>query len=81
MEQDLRELKRLVSFLVSTVDDVTMIEADDSGILFWHVDVPFETHNDDKRGQNGSMYTMGKGCMLNGSTKTVSSCMKKSIFV
>ena len=68
-EQDFRKLSRIINFLVTTIDDVTTLDAHDSGKLCWYIDASFDIHAENMRSHNGSMFTMGKGSIINGSAK------------
>ena len=68
-EQDFGKISKMINFLVTTVDDVNMLEADASGNLNWCVDASFVIHEENMRSHNGSMFAMGKGSIINGSCK------------
>ena len=46
-----------------------MLEVDGSGNLYWYIDTSFTIHKEDIRSHNGSMFTMEKGSIINGSAK------------
>ena len=67
-EGDWNKLIRVLTFLKCTIDDVLSLEADDTGILKWYVDLAFAVHAD-KKSQTGSAFSLGKGSILSDSTK------------
>ena len=67
-EDDWKKLLRVLSFLKGTINDVLTLEADDSSTLTWYIDAAFAVHMDLKS-HTGSVFTMGKGAITNGSTK------------
>jgi hypothetical protein len=67
-ENDWRKLKRLMSFLKATQDDVATLEADDDQSLNWHVDAAFAVHADYKS-HTGATLTLGKGTATSHSGK------------
>lgn len=68
-EQDRNKLCRLMNFLVTATNDVNTLEVDDSGTLHWYIYAAFAVHEADVKSQNGSMFTLGKGSIINGSSK------------
>ena len=68
-EQDFGKRSRTMKILVATTDNVTTLEADDSGNLCWCIDASIAIHEKNMRSHNGSMFTMGKGSIINGSCK------------
>ena len=67
-KQDMKKLTKLLGYLKTTVNDVLTLEADDLGILYWHVDASFAVHHDMKS-HTGSVFTLGKGAIASSSTK------------
>ena len=67
-EEDWMKLTRMMQFLNQTKDDCLTLEADDSGIILWHVDAAFAVHPDYKS-QSGAIMTMGKGAITSFSKK------------
>jgi hypothetical protein len=67
-EGDWTKLLRVLSFLKGSINDVLTLEADDSGELTWYIDAAFGVHKDMKS-RTGSVFTMGKGAILSGSSK------------
>ena len=67
-EGDWTKLLRVLSFLKGSINDVLTLEADDSGELTWYIDAAFGVHKDMKS-HTGSVFTMGKGAILSGSSK------------
>ncbi len=65
---DWKKLVRLMGYLILTKDLVLTLEADKFNILSWFVDGSFAVHNDMK-GHTGGGMTMGKGSIMNRSTK------------
>jgi hypothetical protein len=59
---------RVMSFMKETIDDVLMLEADDTNTLMWYIDVAFAIHGDMKS-HTGAVFTMGKGAIISSSTK------------
>ena len=45
---DWKKLMKMLGFLMETLDDVLMLEADDTQTLTWHIDVAFAMHEDMK---------------------------------
>lgn len=67
-EQDWIKLKRILSFLKTTQNTVTALEADDSQSVYWWVDAAFAVHNDFKS-HTGAYMSLGKGAIISVSTK------------
>ena len=68
-EQDFGKLRRIINFLVATIDDVIMLESDDSGNLHWCIDASFAIHKQNIRSHDGSVFAMGKGSIIKVSGK------------
>jgi hypothetical protein len=66
-EGDWKKLLRVMSFLKGTIDDVLMLEADDTTALTWYIDMAFAIHGD-MRSHTGTVFTMGKGALIGSST-------------
>ena len=67
-EQDMKKLIKILGHLKATIDDILTLEADDQGILHWHIDASFAVHHDMKS-HTGSIFTLGKGAITSSSTK------------
>ena len=67
-EDDWKKLQRLISYLKATKDLLLTLSSDKLNILKWHIDAAHQSHNDMK-GHTGATLTMGKGGVLNNSTK------------
>ena len=67
-ESDWVKLIRMLGFLKGTRNDVISLEVDDSQILRWYIDAAFAIHPDMKS-HTGSVFTLGKGAIISGSTK------------
>jgi hypothetical protein len=67
-EDDWKKLIRLMSYLRETTDLVLTLEADDLYLIKWFIDGSFAVHNDMK-GHTGGRMTLGKGSVINKSTK------------
>ncbi len=65
---DWRKLGHLIQYLKSTRDLPSILGASKSGVLHWHVDASFATHQN-MRGHTGGALTMGTGCAVATSTK------------
>ena len=63
----LTRLSRLLSFIVTTGDDILCLEVDDSAMLTWYVDAAFTVHAD-MRSYAGSVFTLGKGSIISRSS-------------
>ena len=57
-----------MSHTKATEHSVLTLEADDCGLMRWHIDVSFAVHND-MRGHTGGGLTLGKGESFNSSHK------------
>ena len=62
-EEDLKKLRKVISYLKNTIDVVLTLEADDTQTLSWYVDSSFGVHKD-LRSHTGAYLTLGKGCCL-----------------
>ena len=67
-ENDWNKLIRLMSYLKDTIDDVLILEADNSQTVRWYVDAAFAVHKDMKS-DTGEIMTMGSGEVISLSTK------------
>ena len=67
-DEDLKKLSQIISYLRNTINIQLTLEADDSQIISWYVDSSFGVHKDMKS-HTGSIYTLGKGCIMAESTK------------
>jgi hypothetical protein len=67
-EDDWKKLIRLMSYLKGTTDLVLTLEADDLYLIKWFIDGSLAVHNDMKGHTRGGM-TLGKGSVINKSTK------------
>ena len=67
-ENDRSKLEKVLGFLLSTIDDILVLEADSYNNLYWYIDASFGTHPDMKS-HTGSIFTLGKGCISGSSTK------------
>ena len=67
-EKDWNKLKRLLSYLKSTISIILQLEANDAQELKWYIDASFGTHNNLKS-HTGSIFTLGKGAICNDSSK------------
>ena len=65
---DWRKLGHLIQYLKSTRDLPLIIRASNTGVLHWHVDASFATHQN-MRGHTVGALTMGTGCAVATSTK------------
>jgi hypothetical protein len=66
--EDWFKLKKMMSFLKGTQDDVLTLSADSSCAIVWHVDAAFAVHPD-FRSHTGATMTLGKGVIQSVSTK------------
>jgi len=57
-----------MSYLKDTVDDVLILEADNTQTVWWYVDAAFAVHKDMKS-HTGAVMTMGSGAVIFLSTK------------
>jgi len=57
-----------MSYLKDTIDDVLILEADNSQTVRWYVDAAFAVHKDMKS-HMGAIMTMGSGAVISLSTK------------
>jgi len=57
-ENDWNKLIRLISYLKDTIDDVLILEADNTQTVSWYVDAAFAVHKDMKS-HTGAVMTMG----------------------
>ena len=67
-EVDWKKLLLFMSFLKVTINNVLMLEADDTNILTCYIDVALKVHADMKI-YTGVGFTMGKGAIISSSTK------------
>ena len=67
-QDDWKKLRRLIDYLRGTADLVLTLEADNTNVVKWYVDVAYAVHPD-MRSQTGGSMTMGKGFGYNTSTK------------
>ena len=67
-EQDWKKLKKVLSFMKRTQDDVLTLEANDVQKIEWWVDASFAVHPD-MRSHTGAYMTLGKGSVASISTK------------
>ena len=67
-EQDWEKLRRVLEFLVGTIDDVLTLGADGLAMLLSFVDVSFAVHGDMKS-HTGKATTFGRGVFMTKSTK------------
>ena len=67
-EQDMIKLRRLMSFLKATQDDVAILEADDSQSTEWWINAAFAVYPDYKS-HTGAVFSLGKGAIASISTK------------
>eukprot|EP00957_Ditylum_brightwellii_P105411 8036183-Ditylum_brightwellii.AAC.1 len=58
----------MLGFLKGLIEDVLMLEADDSQTLTWHIDVLFTVHANMKS-HTGATFTLGKGSISSDLTK------------
>eukprot|EP00957_Ditylum_brightwellii_P135734 10350700-Ditylum_brightwellii.AAC.1 len=58
----------MLGFLKETIDDVLIVEANDSQTLTWHIDASFAMHMDMKC-HTSATFMLGKGAILSNSTK------------
>ena len=68
MEQDYKNLGRVISYLQEIVHLPLVIGANDSGTLTWNIDASFAVHPDCKR-HTGECLTLGHGSVLSISAK------------
>jgi hypothetical protein len=67
-EQDWFKLKRMMSFLNKTQEDVLTLTCDDTQTITWHLDAAFAVHKDAKS-HTGATMTLGRGSIISVSTK------------
>ena len=67
-DKDLKKLSKILSYLKNTVNLCLTLEADDNQELNWYIDSSFAVHKDMKS-HTGSVFTLGKGCIMSDSTK------------
>jgi hypothetical protein len=67
------KLKKMLGYLKSTQEEVLVLEADDSGIITWHVDAAYAVH-EDFRSHTGATMSLGKGSIFCNSTKQKINC-------
>ena len=67
-ENDRSKLEKVLGFLLSTIDDILVLEADSYNNLYWYIDASFGIHPDMKS-YTGSVFALGKGCISGSSTK------------
>eukprot|EP00957_Ditylum_brightwellii_P057305 4343530-Ditylum_brightwellii.AAC.1 len=67
-KNDWNKLFRMLGFLKETIDDVLILEADDSQMLTCHTDASFAVYADMKS-HTGATFTLGKGAISSDSTK------------
>ena len=58
-----------MNFLFTAIEDATTLEAGDTGTLTWYMDAAFAVHANDMKSQSGSIFTLGKGAIINSSSK------------
>lgn len=68
-EQDRHKLCRIMNFLFTAIEDAATLEANDTGTLTWHMDAACAVHPNDMKSQSGSIFTLGKGAIINSSSK------------
>ena len=64
----LKKLSKIISYLKNTTSLCLALEADDKQELNWYIDSSFGVHKD-MRSHTGSVFTLGKGCVISDSTK------------
>ena len=57
-----------MSYLKDSIDDVLILEADNTQTIRWYVDAAFAVHKDMKS-HTGAVMTMGSGSVISLSTK------------
>jgi hypothetical protein len=62
------KLKKMMSYLKTTQEDVLTLQADDTKTIIWHLDAAFAVHQDFKS-HTGATMTLGKGAIQATSTK------------
>jgi hypothetical protein len=67
-KQDWFKLKRMMSFLNKTQEDVLTLTCDDTQTITWHLDAAFAVHKDAKS-HTGATMTLGSGSIISVSTK------------
>ena len=67
-EDDWKKLVHLLKYLNGTKDLYTTLKADNTNIVKWYGDAAFAVHNN-MRSHTGGTMTMGKGSIINVSTK------------
>jgi hypothetical protein len=65
---DWRKLGHLIQYLKGSQELPLILVASKTGVLHWHVDASFATHQN-MRGHTGGALTMGTGCAVTTSTK------------
>ena len=68
--QDKNKLEKILGHLLFTKDDILILEADSTRILYWCIDASFTVHPDMKS-DTGSIFTLGKGSMSSISAKNL----------
>jgi len=69
-ENDWKQLIRLMNYLKGTVDDVLILEADNTQTMRWYVDAAFAAHKDMKS-HTGAVMTMGSGAVFSLNRKLI----------
>lgn len=67
-EDDWKKLIKVMKYLRGTNHLVLTLEADDTGLLYWHIDGAFGVHPD-MRGHTGGNFSLGKGTISGASLK------------
>ena len=58
-----------MNFLFAAIEDATTLEEDDTGTLTYCMDAAFAAHANGMTSQSGSMFALGKGAIINSSSK------------